>query len=1379
MSQGSLPSRTGNGGGGATATGNGRASALLSGGGGGNLSAKDLLSRPTTEAKVVVEGTRQSHQLDVDSIRQLLNPFSSSLFGNTDPAILIERSSYCLSSLSPENDVVAFGAFCNYPKQPRMSRRIPRHDWQGWIHEHYSNTDDVNTVNTVFCHQLLAKMGFQLGMFTEIITSMFLQMPDVDHIFFTAPEEADVGVALRDLCGGDGGSVKRRPESLASEEKERELTSKPLLPYPKLLRCSRQHHVPMLHVRQARQADSDDITALFSDEDKASLCDQYGEHFIAEILKQDSENNVSLVAEHYGTLVGFVNTTCNVDVAALCKNYQLEIFNNLRPRPQTVVDNKLVDDQLTKSSEVLTATSQTIDGPPGIAVHAPSPEPPATDSKQSSSSIGKTGGKSTTSGTSVTSILKSSASKTSSAALGTASTTAAATTSGVKLEDVTAGKLSSGSVADKSKSKLGAQSRVTFKEPPGADSESSTSSSSEVALSPVQSAVIADGSDDASHSESVVMDQTRNVFCVRLFAMDESHNTRYIDMIHKLFQVYEGMEYCVATQESTRKELPIYRCFMHTERVIGNNESSELYLLHRNALLRDYKVSYVNTTDVDAVEEYLGHLDEGAVALEDVRKYLFAGREPLIEGGALLHAVKVQCCGEVIAVAVLRDVLDPDWLRAHYDIEQASAFDWLHPDEHKYLNHFIINPGFLPRQRFILGEILHVVSATCCYYEMYEGRNRPAQRAKPFTMTPALDLMAWARPRRQIVYPKNTEIMPSEQILRKKPRFGLFQLNRKLLYAEREVINTRIVIVGASDAGLATLESLTNSPYVRFNNLVVIDPQGISGMNVPRFTDSDDFLPNTLSYPPSLVSQSGLNVWVNVIYAKMSSLNRNRREVILDNNCRVPYDELILCTGMQYSGVRGLKAPSEEVYGMDVKRMEDEYKQTVISYNTLAELEDTMALCKHKLSKTKGRVIVYGNNVEAFAAVQMLVTNQVVGERIDLVLPTQGKVWSDGEPLLTDCFEEDAITLRIDTELSCLGVQVFPGMTLLGWTSHQDEDANHKHLLVTFRRANLKDDRQLKADALFYFDKKTVDQDAFLAMTSSRLVFDSRLVIDEKFTTTDPLIHAMGPCTKFQRKFHRDDWQPERFSSKEMGHMVGKLLMDKYASSMDDYAEDEQEEPNRQQSTAPSARIPMFNERLSMRASLPGNWTYIRITGPPRMDLGRQDKSMDEVINSFTEQDGGLQLKFVRGRVDTITVFSRIEKNIETDNITSLWGYHSNMMKHMIEQQREEEIKDVFELLRREFMIIYYHDRFSDLQGLIHSVLEQPRDGGNQDSLMEVAAKMMQVTRGPLDSADTRELKRQYQQSGIINEVHRLIVEFITRNHYHLPMYALPNILIT
>ena len=47
---------------------------------------------------------------------------------------------------------------------------------------------------------------------------------------------------------------------------------------------------------------------------------------------------------------------------------------------------------------------------------------------------------------------------------------------------------------------------------------------------------------------------------------------------------------------------------------------------------------------------------------------------------------------------------------------------------------------------------------------------------------------------------------------------------------------------------------------------------------------------------------------------------------------------------------------------------------------------------------------------------------------------------------------------------------------------------------------------------------------SYSAMTSSRLVFDSRLVIDEKFTTTDPLIHAMGPCTKFQRKFHRDDW---------------------------------------------------------------------------------------------------------------------------------------------------------------------------------------------------------------------------------------------------------------
>jgi hypothetical protein len=56
----------------------------------------------------------------------------------------------------------------------------------------------------------------------------------------------------------------------------------------------------------------------------------------------------------------------------------------------------------------------------------------------------------------------------------------------------------------------------------------------------------------------------------------------------------------------------------------------------------------------------------------------------------------------------------------------------------------------------------------------------------------------------------------------------------------------------------------------------------------------------------------GIRAWVNVVYGSMTAIDRKKKHVVVNGNTIVPYDHLVIATGLQYQ----LPAPT----GADVKK---------------------------------------------------------------------------------------------------------------------------------------------------------------------------------------------------------------------------------------------------------------------------------------------------------------------------------------------------------------------------------------------------------------------------------------------------------------------------
>ncbi|KAI4538114.1 hypothetical protein MG293_011517 [Ovis ammon polii] len=336
----------------------------------------------------------------------------------------------------------------------------------------------------------------------------------------------------------------------------------------------------------------------------------------------------------------------------------------------------------------------------------------------------------------------------------------------------------------------------------------------------------------------------------------------------------EDKDFCIVSVPHLTPEFVLIQSFVKVVPFNNCTLEQDLYVFHRAGLLKTIEIRLATLSDTPGVEKLISTLMPCKSILEDLKQYNEARRDP---DGTPLQVFVAEVAEQVVGIAVIRNEMDIEYIRSHYNIEDFIYFNHHQREEHGHLYHFVLNPIFRHYTKFFLKEILRLGYKSCLYYPVYpQVKEGKVQSPKAHSLTSALHYLVPVRPRRQIVYPleKLGINAPSKEVSKDALSYALNHTNRKLSLEPKITVNAKIVVVGASNVGISFLETLVFCHC---------------------YNDRDHELMSLCS-------------WVNVVAARMTAIDRAAKQVIVSREKVVLYDHLILCTGRQYQGSsRGLR----------------------------------------------------------------------------------------------------------------------------------------------------------------------------------------------------------------------------------------------------------------------------------------------------------------------------------------------------------------------------------------------------------------------------------------------------------------------------------------
>ncbi|TPX75085.1 hypothetical protein CcCBS67573_g03643 [Chytriomyces confervae] len=806
----------------------------------------------------------------------------------------------------------------------------------------------------------------------------------------------------------------------------------------------------------------------------------------------------------------------------------------------------------------------------------------------------------------------------------------------------------------------------------------------------------------AAIEEAKLLQLQCNVFCINLLCIEDAHANQGIEFVKAAFTLFPDRDYCVVTVPTGMPEIPMLRNFTMAQPRYGKMTSHCLYILNRFGCTEPVSVRPAQSTDFATVEQIVDGL-----AAQDEILVRFADSFKESESGIPKYkAFTADSGGQAIGVAILKKLTFASTISDQFDIEQFINLKITSLDEeHVVLRHLILNPLFSHQANWFLEEVMRMAGVGCLLYPIDESSRLDVSTR----MLMGKELVPVKR-RRQIMYSDGLRdgITVSQDL-----PFNLQITTSSLLYEPKITINSRIVVVGGSDTGIAFLEKLVYTPYLYFSNITLISASGI-----PSKPHSKSFV-DTKCYSGIELKQLGLDHYVRVIRASTTEFDRVLKRVRLDNDAFITYDFLFLTPGVQFFA-SNISEEFESIGGV--------FNLSPRSYESY--MKAVARFSGRDVSQT-GRIMIYGRDLQVFVTVQEsnvgiteILQHGIHPSWVIVVFP----------PLTTpsSCFDNQTVEDKMMQVLSHLGVQVLRDFKVTLW------ETSPSLLLTSITLTNKSDNTEQKFDQVevfLYADSKSVDPDTFMSINDSCLVFDGLLVIDKYFRTQDPYIYAAGSITKYSSRY-QTKWKHGFYDSKEVGVKLAETVMSFFDPIQLPQPLDDDE------------TLLKFTESKKVYALLPGGLYYLHFDEPrlPSHTLEFMQKlpnyGRDLVINN--DQYGYFRIRVdPHGFIRSLTYLGKRE--IPVDNYLCLYGLNERYLNRLSARFDEGVIADFVSFLSEAWAYPIFHDRFpSFIKDLREDMLKHDGDG-----IVDLVGRIKEIGREgePIPELERDDLVKRFQAS--------------------------------
>lgn len=741
-------------------------------------------------------------------------------------------------------------------------------------------------------------------------------------------------------------------------------------------------------------------------------------------------------------------------------------------------------------------------------------------------------------------------------------------------------------------------------------------------------------------------------FRISMLCVDRAYALQTPEFLKHAFDAFPEKDFAVVTLPPASPELPLARAAM--TRIAGASVEAvdALHVCHRAGTLPGFAVRAATPADALEVMDLLEGLPDQeamAAAFSDAAASATTG---------FSAAVVATCEGQVVGYATLTCDVDVEPLRACFSLGDNVDLDQHAADGFAKLDECVMNPIFAHKRRLVILEAMRLAKKTCVLYQLAPGADQPPP---PDVVTADFQLVAGRRSYSGL-----------------EAHFALYAFTARISSAPRLVVNSRVVVVGGTEEALSVVERLLTSPGCVFNNVSLVAPGGLQvGGAASAYTRAS-------LAKLALETGGGVNGGVTVVDAAMVGLDRDTRNVYLDDDTALPYEMLVLATGRR-DQTRFRLAAAED---LPVERLGD------LAANLTPEEAGDL-----------DGVVVYGDTLEALGAVRTLLNKGVKPAAIRVVTPPPTGAPGSGMMAVATAatgaiggsvaWHMSAVEgqpkarsgLRLVGAETCeVGVRAYfdgPGVGKGG-----DED-NATAGVVSGEGAEATE--AIEADFVVAADAPDIDPTVYACLNDASIVYDGAVVVDASFRTNDPDIYATGSIAKFSRRLGKGLVPLKYHDAKEVGAKLAESLI------------------ARARGEPPAVKPPALNRPRAESVIMPGKFQFLYVGAPGSF-----------VNPTFESPPGGRSLvttfeQYCRLDVDAEGVICGFyycgDKKVDAARMGCIIGLPLSYLE-IDDLYKKRQVEDLLEYLSQDALAALFHEKFAQRHHSLLALLNAGTVGG-------------------------------------------------------------------